>query len=66
MALSNDKIQEYTKRLLKSRLRLLCNHGFYGLLLMHTTYTIDEEAPTAYTDGFRIAFGPELDRKSVV
>ena len=60
MALSNDKIQEYTKRLLKSRLRLLCNHGFYGLLLMHTTYTIDEEAPTAYTDGFRIAFGPEF------
>lgn len=60
MALSNDKIQEYTKRLLKSRLRLLCNHGFYGLLLMHMTYTIDEEAPTAYTDGFRIAFGPEF------
>ena len=60
MALSNDKIQEYTKRLLTSRLRLLCNHGFYGLLLMHMTYTIDEEAPTAYTDGFRIAFGPEF------
>ncbi len=60
MALSNDKIQEYTKRLLKSRLRILCNHGFYGLLLMHMTYTIDEEAPTAYTDGFRIAFGPEF------
>lgn len=60
MALSNDKIQKYTKRLLKSRLRILCNHGFYGLLLMHMTYTIDENAPTAYTDGFRIAFGPEF------
>lgn len=60
MALSNDKIQEYSKRLLKSRLRILCNHGFYGLLLMHMTYTIDENAPTAYTDGLRIAFGREF------
>ncbi len=60
MALSNDKIQEYSTRLLKSRLRILCNHGFYGLLLMHMTYTIDENAPTAYTDGLRIAFGSEF------
>lgn len=60
MALSTDKIQEYSKRLLKSRLRILCNHGFYGLLLMHMTYTIDESATTAYTDGLRIAFGPDF------
>ncbi len=60
MVLSDEKIRGYIKRLLTSRMRILCNHGFYGLLLMHLTYTIDESAPTAYTDGFRIAFGPDF------
>lgn len=60
MALSEDKIREYMKRLLVARMRILCNHGFYGLLLMHMIYSIDEGAPTAYTDGERIAFGPEF------
>ena len=57
MALSNEKITEYTKRLLLSRMRILCSHGFYGLLLMHMRYAIDEETPTAWTDGYRITFG---------
>ncbi len=60
MALSEDKVREYMKRLLVARMRILCNHGFYGLLLMHMIYSIDENAPTAYTDGVRIAFGPEF------
>ncbi len=58
MALSEEKIREYQRRLLLSRMRILCHHGFYGLLLMHMRYAIDEGAPTAYTDGERIAFGP--------
>ena len=41
-------------------MRILCNHGFYGLLLMHMIYSIDESAETAYTDGERIAFGPKF------
>lgn len=60
MELSDEKIREYMKRLLLSRMRILCNHGFYGLLLMHMIYSIDERANTAYTDGERIAFGPEF------
>ena len=60
MAVSDEKIREYMKRLLLSRMRILCNHGFYGLLLMHMIYSIDEGANTAYTDGERIAFGPEF------
>lgn len=60
MALSEEKVRGYMKRLLLSRMRILCNHGFYGLLLMHMIYSIDEGAPTAYTDGIRIAFGPEF------
>jgi len=60
MALSEEKVREYMKRLLVARMRILCNHGFYGLLLMHMIYSIDEGTPTAYTDGQRIAFGPEF------
>ena len=60
MELSNDKVREYMRRLLLSRMRILNTHGFYGLLLMHMTYSIDVNAQTAYTDGTRIAFGPEF------
>ena len=60
MELSNDKINNYMRRLLKSRLRILVNNGFYGLLLMHMTYAIDANCETAATDGKRIYFGPDF------
>lgn len=58
MEISNEKIRQYIHRLLLARMRILCNHGFYGLLLMHMIYSIDEGCETAYTDGERIAFSP--------
>ena len=58
MELSNEKIKEYVRRLLLSRMRILCNNGFYGLLLMHMTFAIDEDCETAATNGKRIYFGP--------
>lgn len=60
MALYEEKIKKYIQRLLLSRMRILCNHGFYGLLLMHMIYSIDENLDTACTDGVRIAFGPDF------
>lgn len=60
MVLSEDKKKEYRKRLLFSRMRILCNHGFYGLLLLHMIYSIDEDCDTAATDGRRIIFGPRF------
>lgn len=60
MALSESKVREYIKRLLLSRMRLLCNHGFYGLLLMHMIYTVNEAVETACTDGVRITFGTKF------
>lgn len=57
MALSDEKIKGYVQRLLLSRMRILCSHGFYGLLLMHMIYSVDEEVETACTDGVRIIFG---------
>ena len=60
MALSESKINEYIKRLLLSRMRILCNHGFFGLLLMHMIYAVSEEVETVCTDGVRITFGPDF------
>lgn len=60
MVLSDEKKKEYIKRLLLSRMRILCNNGFYGLLLMHMIYSIDENCETAATDGRRIIFGPRF------
>lgn len=58
MALSDEKRRDYARRLLLSRNRVLCNHGFYGLLLMHASFLLDEDCDTAYTDGDRVAFSP--------
>ena len=60
MVLSDEKIKEYTRRLLKSRMRILCNNGFYGLLIMHMRFAIDENCKTAATDGVKIYFGPKF------
>jgi len=60
MALSDEKIKKYQRRLLLSRMRILCNHGFYGVLLMHMKYAVDEDVPTACTDGVRIIFGTDF------
>ena len=63
MDLSNEKITKYMKRLLLSRMRILMNHGFYGLLLMHMVFALDENCETAATDGRRIFFGPDFLEK---
>lgn len=60
MDLSDEKIRGFMKRLLISRMRILCNHGLFGLLLMHITYSLDDGTATAYTNGERIAFSPEF------
>ena len=60
MELSEEKKKEYIKRLLLSRMRLLNNHGFYGLLLMHMIFGLTEECETACTDGVRIEFNPDF------
>ena len=69
MELSDDKERKYIKKLLLSRMRILCDNGFYGLLLMHMIYSIDENCNTVATDGKRIFFNPnflnELDDKEL-
>ena len=60
MVLSDEKKREYTKRLLISRFRLLSTNGFFGLLLMHIRFGLDEACETAYTDGRFIRFSPDF------
>lgn len=60
MDLSNEEKRGYVKRILLSRMRILCNHGFYGLLLMHMDFAIDMKCETACTDGRKIYFGPSF------
>ena len=47
MVLSDEKVRGYIKRLLLSRMRILINNGFYGLLLMHIGFALDENISTA-------------------
>ena len=55
-----NEIQKYINRLLLSRIRILDDYGFYGLLLMHIIFSIDENCATAATNGRRIYFGPRF------
>ena len=59
MEISNEKISEYSKRLILSRMRILSKNGFFGLLLMHAKFTI-ENVGTAATDGNKIYFDPKF------
>ena len=60
MSLTSDEAKKFTQKLLLSRFRILNRHGFYGLLLMHMRFGLDEDCKTAYTDGYRINFNPEF------
>ena len=42
MALSESEAKKYSLRIYMSRLRLLMENGFYGVLLSHMNYSIDE------------------------
>jgi len=66
MEVSDKKIKEITRKIMISRMRLLVNNGFYGLLLMHMKISLGTEYDTAWTDcKERIYFNPEfVDRLS--
>ena len=63
MSLSNEEYKKLIFKLLSSRLRLLNEHPFFGLMLMHLDLGIDEECDTAYTNGTRIVFGKKFLEK---
>ena len=61
--LDNEKTQQLADRLMRSRIRTLQDHGFFGLLLMHIKFAVDVTCETAATDGERIYFGPRFADK---
>ena len=60
MELSEQEIKKYCKRLLLARTRMLCRDGFFGMLLVHMTFTLTDECQNAATDGRRIFFDPQF------
>ncbi len=60
MALDKTRINEWGKRMLLSKMRILASQPFYGLLLSHVIFNMDETIPTACTDGERISFCPDF------
>ncbi len=59
MEVSDALIRDCTRRIMLSRMRILCNNGFYGLLLMHAKMAIGDQHETAWVeDGERIVFNP--------
>lgn len=60
MAISEFKQREYVRKLLLSRMRVLCDNGFYGLLLMNMNFGLNDSIETAATDGEKIIFAPQF------
>ena len=58
--INKDLINKCNRRILLSRMRILMNHGFYGLLLMHMRFALDSSIDTAATDGTKIYFSPDF------
>ena len=56
--MSTPSDTELARKLAESRMRMLCLQPFFGLLLMHLRYGLDEDCETAATDGTYIWFGP--------
>ena len=57
---SREKSMECARKIYLARLRIIAKYPFYGMLLMHIGYGLDESAQTAYTDGEMICFSPDF------
>lgn len=57
---SNYDLTLIGNRLLKTRTSILMNNPFYGLLLMHVPFALDNSIETACTDGRKIYFSPKF------
>lgn len=58
MDISKAKTQEYTLRIMRARMALMSRNGFFGVLMMHLKFALDESVRTAATDGSRMFFAP--------
>ena len=63
MAVSDARLRSCVRRLIKSRMRIITGHGFYGMLLMHMNYAVSCDIKTVRADGERIIFSPDFLEK---
>lgn len=60
MPVTDSQARALGRRLLAARGRILAEHGFYGLLLMHMKFAIGDELDTAWVSRDTITFNPEF------
>ena len=53
---SLDKVKQLTKKIYDSRLRMLTNHPFFGMLSLNLKYTLSNKIETFSTNGKAISF----------
>lgn len=56
----SNKINQLTKKIYYSRLRMLTNHPFFGVFALDMKYTLDSKEKTFSTNGYSIAFNPNF------
>ncbi len=63
MPVTDAQARVLGRRLLAARGRILTEHGFYGLLLMHMKFAIGDELDTAWVSRDTITFNPDFSSK---
>ena len=58
MPVTDAQARALGRRLLAARGRILAEHGFYGLLLMHMRFAVGDELDTAWVSSDTITFNP--------
>ncbi len=60
MECSDEKLKDYSRRILVARMKLLCDNPFYGLLLMHIKFSLTDRVKLCAFGGDTILFNPEF------
>ena len=63
MPVTNEQARALGRRLVAARGRILAEHGFYGLLLMHMRFAVGDELDTAWVSSDTITFNPDFSDK---
>lgn len=59
----NFSVSELVERIIRMKIRMLNEHPFFGLLVQHLIFAVDDEIETACTDGERIYYSPSFCSK---
>lgn len=60
MVVSESDMRNHIRKLMLSRMRILANHGFFGLLLMHIKFALENGCQNVAASANCIYFNPEF------